>query len=299
MPRNYIPRSDSAYRSPKKASTPQKRKKTPPSSPPHSATRTRIMSILGMVLLLMVVAGALWGVSRWNYLEVTSVEVVGVDRLDPSRIEEIIETSLSSNVNTWWNSNNLLLILETEITTRIQDQEPSVSSVKILRKFPDTVIAIVEERYPVFQLCSPDNCLLLANDGIVIDMAEGGNLIPIRRQVSSEVGDQVYSKRTMDWLENLVRSYSIDVGLSIKEIEVSLEGESGILEIAVMTADGYPIRFDFETDIITQKNALQAVFASDIPEERRSNLEYIDLRIPNRVYYRFRSESSEVPESSN
>ncbi len=301
MSRHYIPRSDRAYRPPRSSQQPsgfpQKSKKSSKQKVDSRQKHPILTFIIWIILIVSGISG-LFFMSRWEYLEVKSIEIIGTDRLNPDRIESIVNQALDSQVNNWWNSRNVFLIPQRPIKNTIVQEEPSVSNVKVLRSFPDKVVVILEERYPIFELCSSSECIFLANDGVAI--ASGGNssLITIQRDGINTVGEQIFSQRTIDWLQNIVHMYSIDLGLIIQEIEVVLEGESGILEIGLIIQDGYRIRLDFETDILIQKYALEAVFASEIPEEQRSNLEYIDLRVPNRVYYRFHNQEDESSHSN-
>lgn len=302
MPRTYIPRSDGAYRpSPrtKKPAVSSPKKKTPvPKNTPSGKKNPPIIGGILKALLVLALLAIIFGLTRWESLNIQSVQIVGLDRLNQERIEVLVQESLDSRVTRWWNSRNIFLAPHQQIENLLRESEPSISDVQVRRQFPDGLVVFIEERYPVFEICWPEQCLFLANDGVAIAHSDQMSFLPVQRTQEAVVGESVYSQRTMDWLEYLVRTYTIEVGLAIEAIEVVLEGESGILEIAVLTQDGYRVRFDFETDLVVQKNALKVVFEAEIPAERRADLEYIDLRVPNRVYYRFRDAAQE-PSSSD
>jgi hypothetical protein len=55
-------------------------------------------------------------------------------------------------------------------------------------------------------------------------------------------------------------------------------------EIKVMTSEGWYVLFDLTRDIKSQLSILKAALAEKIPD--RKNLQYVDLRIENRIYYK-------------
>lgn len=57
-------------------------------------------------------------------------------------------------------------------------------------------------------------------------------------------------------------------------------------EFWIKTKEGWHIYLDKESDIPTQLVALKKFLDEKLPESRRQNLQYIDLRVNNRIYYK-------------
>ncbi|MEK7579730.1 MAG: FtsQ-type POTRA domain-containing protein [Patescibacteria group bacterium] len=61
---------------------------------------------------------------------------------------------------------------------------------------------------------------------------------------------------------------------------------AGSFEFWIKTKDGWSIYLDKETDIATQLVALKKILEGKLSADRRQRLEYIDLRVNGRVYYK-------------
>ena len=59
-------------------------------------------------------------------------------------------------------------------------------------------------------------------------------------------------------------------------------------ELRVKTKGGWQIYFGTRIPLEASLEALQLLFEKELPEERHGDLEYIDLRTENRVFYRYK-----------
>ena len=82
-------------------------------------------------------------------------------------------------------------------------------------------------------------------------------------------------------LIDLRKSLAEEVGLRV--LDFIIEDEDNDLKIN--TNEGWYILFDKSRDIRSQLDSLRLILTEKIKEDRK-NLEYIDLRIENRVYYK-------------
>ncbi len=60
----------------------------------------------------------------------------------------------------------------------------------------------------------------------------------------------------------------------------------GSFEFWIKTKEGWYVYLDKESDIPTQLVALKKFLEEKLPVSRRQNLQYIDLRVNNRIYYK-------------
>ncbi len=83
-------------------------------------------------------------------------------------------------------------------------------------------------------------------------------------------------------LVNLENDLLNQLGLKVFDFII----ETDVLkDLRVNTNEGWHVLFDRSRDLKNQLEALKLVLEEKIKEERK-NLEYIDLRIENRVYYK-------------
>lgn len=71
-------------------------------------------------------------------------------------------------------------------------------------------------------------------------------------------------------------------------------------ELRVKTEEGWEIFFSTEVPVIASLEALQLFLEKEIKPERRRDLQYVDLRTENRIFYRYQEgkEDSDVPAES-
>lgn len=60
----------------------------------------------------------------------------------------------------------------------------------------------------------------------------------------------------------------------------------GSFEFWIKTSEGWPVYLDKESDVATQLVALKKFLEEKISPDRRQSLQYVDLRVNNRIYYK-------------
>jgi len=258
-------------------------------------------SFFSLFLGFLLIFSALYGLTWLPVFQIQNIELLGLNRTVQSDLLETTNSQLSEISWPLWSSKSIFLFDRGGLETKLLENHTFIQSISIQRKLPNTIVLQVVERFPSFRICDTDSCYLLANDGNILDDEAETNLIRIQTTKELTQGQELYSERIMQWLTNLVNLYANGLELGVDFIDIVLEGESGILEVALITPQGYPIRLDFETDIYSQAKVLDAVISQDNLLAQKDKLEYIDLRVSNRVYYRFISakETPEAPKDLN
>jgi hypothetical protein len=70
-------------------------------------------------------------------------------------------------------------------------------------------------------------------------------------------------------------------------------------DIRVKTKEGWEIYFNEDISLDKEMEMLKAVLANEINSDQRSNLEYIDLRIDNKVFYKLQNSDSNIQSDQN
>lgn len=194
--------------------------------------------------------------------------------------EEDIRNSLD-------NQNNLFLATNSKLRDILFNDFPRISSVDIDKDiFKKSIELKIVERKEVGIFCNQD-CYYIDGEGVIFERAPqtSGVLILVikdKSQNQAEIGKNVIPRELMiNFLD--LRNYLFSQ-LNLRAIDFIIE--SGISEdIRVNTNEGWYILFDKSRDLKNQLQALELVLKEKIGEERK-NLEYIDLRIENRAYYK-------------
>ncbi len=80
-------------------------------------------------------------------------------------------------------------------------------------------------------------------------------------------------------------SETLSSAVDLKVVDFETPGAAS-RELHVTTSEGWKIYFDTSRNIKSQVDALANVLREKIKEKERENLEYVDLRVKDRVYYK-------------
>jgi len=211
-----------------------------------------------------------------------------------SPIFEIKEINTSGNriisnheiQNALAEQNNIFLATNNKLKNILFDNFPIIASVVINKNiFKKSINLKIVERKEVGIFCGKE-CYYIDKNGIIFEKAPqtSGALILVINDYSNreiEIGSKVLSEKLIaDFIET---SDYLATQLNLKALEFVFEmGPSGDLKIN--TNEGWYILLDMSRNFKNQLQALELVLGEKIKD--RSSLEYVDLRIENRVYYK-------------
>ncbi len=219
-----------------------------------------------------------------------------------SPLFEIKEIKISNNrvisseeiQNSLDNQNNLFLAAGNKLTEILTNDFPRILSVEMSKDiFKKTIeLNIIERKeagiYCKEDLASPNRgeCYYIDKEGVIFEEAPqtSGTLILAIKDFSEreiEIGKNVIEKEFMAELIDLKNYLPGQLGFKVLDFTI----ESDVLkDLKVNTNEGWYILFDGLRDLKSQLEALRLVLEEKI--EERKDLEYIDVRIENRVYYK-------------
>lgn len=96
-----------------------------------------------------------------------------------------------------------------------------------------------------------------------------------------QLGDKIANPQIIDIIVNLRNKITLNKEFRAKEFKIYKFND-----LRILTSEGWEIYFDPAGDAQGQLDALLLALDKEISEEKRRNLEYIDLRVKGRVYYK-------------
>jgi hypothetical protein len=274
MRRNYIPKT---YHRNKQKST-------------SSKSRNLIIGLLKFLIFTLIIGGI--GYLLYSpILNIIRFEV----RLEDADLRDDI-TLRAQNIadaqTYWWYNNKNILLLRTEKLEKDLSKEfPQIQSIVIKRNVLDRTLDLdIILRTPAFYTCYEGICYNLSEDGFNIGISKSldQNLVEIKGLSKKSTGDILLSEREVIWMKNIIEEYNKIDNIKINSIDVQQKSEDIIVSVFIYTEKGYYIMLDLDTDIIYQAQVLKQVFISQLSLDQQNSLEYIDLRIKDRAYYKFK-----------
>ena len=243
------------------------------------------LSILAVAALILVPIGMLaWLVFFTNTFAVNSVTVVDARDHTTEQVRAIAEDLMGQSI---------LFVQTPLLEQRILGEIPQVRNVYIVRKLPATLKVVVQEKIPALLLLSGGKYYFVDAGGVAYEIARldtlPGTLLPIIKNNDAgaevELGRPVVNETFVTFTTRAQAELPDIVGAQVAEMRIpSLAAR----EVHFLFDTNWLIRFDITRSLDSQFDVLQRLLANNVSEEDLLRLEYIDLRIPNRVYYKLR-----------
>lgn len=266
---------------------------------PLRARRRRRKAIYALALLTLFITLA-YGLSWSSYLpqfSIQDIHIVGTKALRPNLVRAYVETEMYSGEFKFISDANIFLFPREEIEQAMIRRVPRIRSVKIMREslLANAITVSVEERENFAKWCEGETCFLMGETGFIFAPAtsteEMRTPYVFRGGIaaSSAIGQQYLPNEfpvILGLLERLERA-------SFSPREVVAESER---DFSVRLEQGFELRASLGADPGALVKNLELALTSEPIRGRESQLEYIDLRFGNRMYYKFEGRSQQSAE---
>lgn len=231
------------------------------------------------------------------FLEIDAISVEGNKDIPSEQIVEKASGAIEGKYLGYLPKRNFLLVRKNAINSQLKSNFNRLEVSSIEKKFPRTILIKVKERQPELVWCSGGVCYLADRSGLIYSGANATDeeinkerfLVAIDDNARPiEIGKTSLGENFIQYLKEIDAVLASDLGLSIdgnyhtpalssQEIIVKVkEGEEWTLKLSSLISPG-------ET-----KKILETVFSKDLAGEKRNQLEYLDLRVKGKAYYKLR-----------
>jgi len=231
-----------------------------------------------------------------GFLSSANIEIRGTEEIDPQIVREIIDSQISGKYLNYIEKNNLLLLSSEKIKKMIYGEFRKIKEVKIQKDFKRNLFVDVIERKSRIILCSGEPCYVVDDEGIAFSEADleieknKENKLLIFINESNRffnLNDEVLASEFMNYLYDIKDKLKNDLDLEIEQEIRTPQIISG--DIRVKITDGWMIYFNNEIPLEKEIEMLKVVLDEKIEKEKRGDLEYVDLRTNNKVFYKLKN----------
>ena len=278
---------------------------------PTLRTRRKRLRALAALALTVFLAGAAYGISFASYLPQVSIQDIAVGGVEEGRANLVyayVETILFDGTHPFFSRANIFLYPRTEIERGVAEYFPRVESVRISRGslLATTVVVSIQERETFARWCTvvpssftgsgSGSCYIMDRNGFIFAPAAttsaSFNTAYVFRgglsATSSPVG-QTYLPGTFAGVLALLERLG-QAGFT--PLSISAESE----DFSVALAQGFELRASFGANVSALVRDLELVLSSETLRGKEGELEYVDLRFGNRVYYKLKGEAQQSAE---
>lgn len=233
-------------------------------------------------------------------LAVADIQISGTKNIDRDMIAEDIRREISGKYLDIIPKDNLMLMDKARIAEKLRRDFKKIESIETRKKFPSSFLVKIGEHDPSILLCVSDHCFSIDKKGIIYDEAKidvparGEEDLPIIRDMSSDdyhINDNAVTVEYADFISHLRERIKSNL-----EIDLDREFETPNIvsdDIRAKASQGFTILFSRSVGMEKSIDELRAVIGPKIEREKMADLEYIDLRIDNKIYYKFKGDNGQ------
>jgi len=228
-----------------------------------------------LIISLFVLAGLAYVLFLSPVFKIKEIIISGNQKVSSERVK--------SNLN----CNNIIFTTRRSVKNELLEKIPEILDLKISKNLFKRKLEInIQERETVGILCRQDKCFYFDKDGVIFENAPStnGSLVTIIKDYSIKdlkLGEAILGKDLVDIILSVKEDLSQKIGIGVASFDIE---SYPVEKLRVVTGESWYILFSLKRDIKSQLLALKAALDEKIQD--RMGLEYIDLRIENRIYYK-------------
>jgi len=257
------------------------------------------------ILVLIIFGGIFYLICFHSFFQIKEIKISGNQKVSideaslhlPPRstswgsLTEDLENLLREKVNQkilFFNSKSIFLANFSEIKKEILKNFPQVEETNLKRKFPNIIFVQIKERKPVAVFNQTDKNFFIDKEGIIFERISEVDLkmLKIKNLILTadlELGEKAIEKEKLFQILEIESKLREDLKILSQEISIVSEER-----LNIKTSEGWQIYFSFKENLDWQLTKLRAVLEEKILQERRKDLEYIDVRFGNFAPYKFK-----------
>lgn len=241
-----------------------------------------------------------------DLLAVTDVKISGLNKLDETSIRDSVDEKLNGKYLGFIRKNNLILALKSEIQEILLANFKRIEAVRIEKVFPNRLIVVIKERNLTMLLCSSGKCYVLNERGEAYpadnfnpEELEAENLVTLDDSGGSQVNTEnnPLESSFQDFILKLGDRVLSDTEIVLKKHYETPSRMSG--DLKAETEEGWRINFSQDIGLEKELLMLKTVLINKIPKDQQKDLEYVDLRIANKVFYKFKDGAEQAQEQTS
>lgn len=255
------------------------------------------------IYIVIVIAG-LFIFSYANIFQIDDVEVSGMERISSAEIESLILNQADKRIYILFKQGSIFFFSKREARKTIQDNF-LVEKVKIKKSYFKTIKVDITEKQSGIAWVSNGDQHYLGLEGVALREIElgggfvveegGANTDVIRSELSSGdfpvvydlsngdvlIGQLITTEELVNFVLGLFDELSLVADFEISHFNIERPFSR---EVNLVTKEGWEARFKIDEDPSTQGGILMQILQQKIRD--RENLEYIDLRFGEKVFYK-------------
>lgn len=253
---------------------------------------------MAVALVLILGLGSAYGIHAASYADrfaVSEVDVSGTAELPPRLVQTYVESVLYDGSYGFLSRANVFTYPRDVLEQAVAGFFPRIKSATISRQslLAQSVMVTVEERTPYGTWCADAACFVLDDTGFIFASASSTTERPRSQyrfagglDMSRSPIGQTFASTHMPGLIVLLDTLSQDAYVPLG---VTVTDEH---DFSVALERGFSIKASFGAEAHKLVRDMRLILGSDDLQGKEGELEYVDLRFGNRVYYKLKGQTA-------
>ena len=243
----------------------------------------KIKILFFLFFLLSIILTVLWLIFLSSFLKIQNINISDNTVLNRDDILNIIANSAPFGL-----SENLLILSKSQLKSGLAAVFPSITDITIKKKLFHTVIVGFYKRIQIGIWCGNMGCYYFDKTGVAFAKTpetEGSLILKIEDLSKNDIllGDKVLDNNLINFIIAFNAKISENNKFKILEFKIK---PSYSVDLEAVTDKNWSIYIDEKQDPVMAVNNLLSILEEAV--KNTGNLEYVDLRIPSRVFYKMR-----------
>lgn len=234
-----------------------------------------------LTILFLLLLGVIYLIVFSPLFKIATVELNTIKYQDRATIERAV----ANYKDGFFLNHNLVTINNSGLKKKII-AIPGIRSVEINKKYPNTLSVTVAERAPAFVWQVLDHKYLVDESGMIWsdyeDKFRDSPVVIDTKNLSTEVGKKPVPAEFSRFILELSNDFKVMTGFSIAKMEV-IDTTS---ELKVYSSSSWYAYFDTTRTAKNELTNLIRILDEVKKNSKQKKLEYIDLRIDNKIFYK-------------
>jgi len=235
-----------------------------------------------------------------QFLAITKIKVEGTEKIDPASLENEIDSAISGNYLNILPKNSIILLRKDKLSGILSKNFKLIESLVVKKHFPNTLLVSIREKKPRLLLIVDGQEYVVDDKGIAYEKADfesdflRTNQLPVLEDESGRkisVQEEVLSPDYVNFILDAKEKLEKKLDLGTNQVLKTSNTASGDVELE--TNEGWKIYFNNDVGLEKELKMLKVVLDNKIEKGERGELEYVDLRTDNKVYYKFKQPVNE------
>ena len=233
----------------------------------------------------------IWSFFFSPFFEITEIKLPENDIVTNNNIKQLVDMNMPFKLG-----ENLLALPKNQLKQALAAAFPEITNIVVDKELFHTLRVDFTKRIQIGIWCQPkadqpqaDNCYYFDKEGIIFaeaPISEGTLILKVTDNSKKIVslGDKVIDDEKLNFIKSFTAEMNKSDELRITEFKIKPVPN---IDLEAVTDGGWLIYLDKDQDASLAANNLITTL-NEAVKDNVSNLEYIDLRIPSRIFYKLK-----------